>query len=408
MSNLASHIKNNIIYKLSVGGNSVMPPKLNVEYVKKIVENYECELISGYNSYDELLEIKCSCGKNWFVTFHSFRKNNHTHKCDDCSSKINGDKRKLNPVELLDRIKDYGYYFDPKDYYLIDEKIIIKNINGYKYYLTCNVLLGDLKNNNEPQEFSIINPFTFENINLWIKNNNKNFELIKILPPKKNRLFVSLRCKKCNQEWNTIFSNILKDEGCPYCAKRRAGNKDNLEILFPYLMIEWDYKKNKKSPSKYRSKSNQSVYWICFQCGYKWKAKISDRTKGHGCFACNMSGGSKKIYFWLKENSLKFGIEKKFYDLLSDLGNPLRYDFVVYDKRKDIIITLIEFDGQQHEKFVSGFHKDYDSFQLCKKYDKRKNEYAKNKNIELLRISYKEYKDIDNILSTRLSSYITV
>lgn len=31
---------------------------------------------------------------------------------------------------------------------------------------------------------------------------------------------------------------------------------------------------------------NHKVSWICNTCGYKWKAAISSRTKGHGCRKC--------------------------------------------------------------------------------------------------------------------------
>src|SRR5690554_7766054 len=43
----------------------------------------------------------------------------------------------------------------------------------------------------------------------------------------------------------------------------------------------------------------------------------------------------------------------KFPDLVSDFGNPLRFDFAVFeDNKKTKIKMLIEYDGQQHFRWT--------------------------------------------------------
>jgi very-short-patch-repair endonuclease len=61
----------------------------------------------------------------------------------------------------------------------------------------------------------------------------------------------------------------------------------------------------------------------------------------------------------------------------------------------------IEFDGRQHYESISFFGGD-DGFIKRKKNDFIKNQFCKNNNIELIRISYEDINIIDNILSSLL------
>jgi hypothetical protein len=239
----------------------------------------------------------------------------------------------------------------------------------------------------------------------------------------KNKVMINLHCKKCNRYWISSWNKMMLGSDCSYCLgkginkknnnkiknKRKFLNLSNVELLYPFLATEWDYEKNKDLPNKYRPKSSKQVNWVCSQCKHNWIARICDRAIGTGCPACKMSGGAKKIYFWLKENNFCFDIEYEFNDLLSNIGNPLKYDFAIFkNKNKDIPDYLIEFDGDQHKKFVSIFHKSIDDFMLRKEYDERKDSYAKNNFINLIRLSNKEYKDIEVILLNQLTSCVTL
>lgn len=64
--------------------------------------------------------------------------------------------------------------------------------------------------------------------------------------------------------------------------------KNDLKTLFPEISKEWDYENNLKKPEEYAPKSNQEVYWVCSKCGYRFKAKICNRTnRGGGCACCS-------------------------------------------------------------------------------------------------------------------------
>lgn len=55
------------------------------------------------------------------------------------------------------------------------------------------------------------------------------------------------------------------------------------------LMDEWDEEKNKEAgidSAKLGSQSNTYAFWKCNKCGYRWRAKISNRYNGRGCPCC--------------------------------------------------------------------------------------------------------------------------
>lgn len=380
-----------------------MPSKLSEEYVREVIESFGCKLIGEYVNAVTKLTIQCSCKKEYQIDFNQFTDKRNTHVCPECAIKNSGEKRKNNPTQLLKKVQELGFWFDINDYVNINTKIKIFDNCGYMYFFTTHYFIKTVKDGVILDKFGRRNPFTKDNIENWIKINNKEYKLLEVDFSKKSGIQVKLKCNLCNKEWKPLFSNNLNGQGCPSCGSKHffsCGN-NNIENLFPYLIKEWDYSKNIISPSRYSPGSNDDIWWICFQCNHSWIAKIHARTgSGSGCPACKMSGGAKRIYYWLKDNYFDFHIEQEFDDLVSDFGYPLRYDFCVYDNHD--IRLLIEFDGRQHEQFVPIFHKSQNDFEKRKKYDKIKNEYAKNKGINLIRISYRDFNSIEDILVKNL------
>lgn len=80
---------------------------------------------------------------------------------------------------------------------------------------------------------------------------------------------------------------------------------------------------------------------------------------------------------------------------------PLRFDFFVPD-----LNTAIEYDGQQHFEPVDfsgkGICYAVEMFKSILERDRIKDKYCSENNINLLRISYTEYKNIHNILKEKL------
>ena len=59
----------------------------------------------------------------------------------------------------------------------------------------------------------------------------------------------------------------------------------------------------------------------------------------------------------------------------------------------------IEYDGEQHFKLNSHFNKTEEDLKGTQKRDNIKTQYCKDNNINLLRIPYWEFKNIENILN---------
>lgn len=78
-----------------------------------------------------------------------------------------------------------------------------------------------------------------------------------------------------------------KATGCPYCSGRSATVENNLAVLFPDLLAEWDYEKNNPlKPEDLKPGSNIKVWWKCIN-GHEWKTTLNKRTgEGTNCPNC--------------------------------------------------------------------------------------------------------------------------
>ena len=80
-----------------------------------------------------------------------------------------------------------------------------------------------------------------------------------------------------------------------------------------------------------------------------------------------------------------------------DNETPLRYDFAVYKQEK--IVAFIECQGEQHYKPVTEFGGER-RFAIQQRNDEEKRKYAKEHEIKLIEISYKnkKYEIVESIL----------
>lgn len=115
------------------------------------------------------------------------------------------------------------------------------------------------------------------------------------------------------------------------------------------------------------------------------------------CLNCTSSKGEQKIKDWLNNNKFSFISQKKFFGLVGLNGGNLSYDFYLPNNN-----LLIEYQGQQHEKYIKGLHNFKKDFEKQKEHDKRKREYAKFHNIDLLEIRYWDFDNIEEILQDKI------
>lgn len=139
--------------------------------------------------------------------------------------------------------------------------------------------------------------------------------------------------------------------------------------------------------------------WECkCECGNTTFTTTNHLRNGHtkSC-GCISSSGEKKIKEVLDQNNVKYYRQFTFGDCLSDKGYPLRFDFAIFNEQG--LKFLLEFDGEQH---FTGWAKDPEDLKDIQRRDEIKNNYCKDNNIQLIRISYKDEKNIPEILKEYL------
>lgn len=306
---------------------------------------------------------------------------------------------KVTKEEIKRITSDLGYIFIDEYYSGKDKKhrkVIIEDEDGYKYDVDFN----SLKNGSKCIVGSN-SSISLYNISIWLLKNSKNFTVSNENTYTGTHDKLLFTCMSCHQNFYKSWSSIsTNNEGCYYCSGKKAGKYNNLAVLRPDLLAEWDYIKNKINPYEATEFSSQPAYWICQECGNEWKTKrISTRTKGkNGCPKCKLSKGEKRINEILIIFNCNFS--RQFWFKNCKNKNPLPFDFYLSDYN-----LCIEFHGIQHYEYrkINDFFGGEKEFKKRIKNDKIKEKYCKNNNINLLIIPYWEFGNIENILKETIS-----
>lgn len=177
-----------------------------------------------------------------------------------------------------------------------------------------------------------------------------------------------------NVPTHLLTSNHTQSCGC---LVREVQGNDLTNQIFGRLTVLY--------PCDYKKKS--CIVWHCIcNCGnecdvdsYNLRAGI---TQSCGCITSSI--GEENIQKLLKENNILY---KKEYTV-KEIGN-LRFDFALLENEK--VIRLIEFDGIQHFTSRNGvWNNTEDDLQKRQERDNRKNKWAIDNNIPLVRIPYWE------------------
>jgi len=127
----------------------------------------------------------------------------------------------------------------------------------------------------------------------------------------------------------------------------------------------------------------------------------NNHVHGTGCSKCKRSRGETLIQNWLDLHKIKYETQKSFPDLFlpntKKRTNKPKFDFFIPTKN-----LLLEFDGKHHFEPVK-FHgvDQHEAERLHQRIqlsDAIKEQYAKDHNITLKRIHYKDIKSLNTIL----------
>lgn len=289
-----------------------------------------------------------------------------------------------------------------------------------------------------------------DSISSWIKQNAIGYTLKgivnRIIGKGRNTRYLILKCPNPNHdEYQTQITNFLNGKRCPKCHKYDIEAVQNmvegsLKVIDLYVLNNVKIAKIKCSHGHEYEKrvlDIRSGYFSCNTCnpkiwdkesiifnlgkthkdyeilsidktkwdyrvelkcekGHIFKMSLKSLINGSKCSLCNgfKSKGETKIYNYLLDSEYDFESEFTFDDLKHKI--KLRFDFAVFIGDD---IKLIEFDGEQHFRPIQfggmSIEKSEELFKDNVKRDEIKNKYCADNNIDILRIPYYEYDNIE-------------
>lgn len=204
---------------------------------------------------------------------------------------------------------------------------------------------------------------------------------------KNKRSKIKLKCKNCNKIFLQEAGSHLRGYGCSKCNKSHK--------CYPLEI--------KKFEERCKIVHNENYEYLQDYKGYAFKIKIfcknhkkyfyqiaGNHINGCGCPLCRSSKGEIKIEKILKELNINYIYEHKF----DNCKNKLKLSFDFYLPNNNI---CIEYDGEQHYYPISAFGGNK-SYLKQKINDKIKTDYCEKESIDLLRIPFFEYNNIEKIM----------
>ena len=220
---------------------------------------------------------------------------------------------------------------------------------------------------------------------------------------------IMVKCTKCGTKYKKRINDLLHGYGCNNCSKlkRRTNEewKEKVEEITngEYSLVSNHCRTRDKAIFRHNSKT-------CLNPNNKkefTKTIHNFVNLGQRCPFCSKfskdirdSKGILKIKKFLDSKNIKYIAEYRIKECISESGHMLPFDLYLPDYN-----ILIEYDGEQHFKPIEIFGGE-DQYEKLKHNDKIKNNFSKESNYSLLRISYKEFNKINNILNEYLDKFI--
>jgi hypothetical protein len=226
-----------------------------------------------------------------------------------------------------------------------------------------------------------------------IHNNKYDYNKVKYINAKTK---VKIKCKK-HGYFNQNPNNHLHGQGCMKCRNEliSSTNKHPKEYVIKNMKITHNNKY--EYPDQDFNMSSGKIRIICPIHGEFEQNIINHYYNGNGCEKCGnnrLSKGETNIEHYLKENKVEYIREKTFDKCINPKTNKkLPFDFYL-----PLYNICIEYDGYQHFNEAPWFKIGKKELIEIKERDNIKNNFCKNNNISLIRISYLEFNNIKNTL----------
>lgn len=247
---------------------------------------------------------------------------------------------------------------------------------------------------------------------LWKEQFNKS-------APHDRGYHIQFKCGKMywtlkTQVWKCMSPNDVGWRTCYNCHKDKSmpcrWDQQNSHSISVVPLRDADLKPGmifgtvKLIDFAFNAKRHNYYEFECTKCGthfFHMPPTNKSDIEGCHCVTCNdiHYKGEKAIDDYLKKHNILHQMQYTFNNCR--YKNVLPFDCAVFNIDKSLK-CLIEYDGEQHFKFIQFFHGDEEGFKLQQLRDKIKTDYCKQHNIPLLRIPYTEFDNINIILQKYL------
>lgn len=244
----------------------------------------------------------------------------------------------VNLEEVERNIFQWGYSVLDEEYINAKTKMTFVDGEGYKYYTTYDSLKGA---NGGCDYVSKRNPYSIENIRLWILNNRPDYDILsdKFLGGKVKLKFYD---KIYNEEFDMVWGNfscLMQD------SPTRCKIKLNQVALNSKLKID-DVKENvnNKIPtvivvSNEWTNNRTKIECKCLTCNHEFRALYGNLMKSEGCPKCglrkgennaNWKGGITPLYNNIRASLISWRLDSyKKYNYKCDItGENLRSNII--------------------------------------------------------------------------------
>ncbi len=346
-----------------------MIKKTTSAFKKEVYEKYKDEysVLSEYSGSQEKIKVKHNlCGHEYEVTPANFLRGRRCPRC------FKTQKKTKDSFQSELNLKFPGSYVVLGEYKNNDSPILVKHLKcgnvfemrprHLSQYERCPYCSGN----------SVL---TEEKVNKAIRE--RGIRLVGELHGAANK---SLFLCENGHTWEAYVTNVIRGSGCPICSNRAPISASDLENDLnktggEYSVLKFD---------------GLNVTVLHNACGNVYRTTKEVVRQGCGCPKCKSSKGEKAISFALDSLGVKYDRQKRFPDCKKKRELP--FDFYVEEFN-----LCIEYDGEGHF-YPFRFNDSNKKFLETKENDRIKTDFCKKNGINLLRISYTDFNNIENII----------
>jgi DNA-directed RNA polymerase subunit RPC12/RpoP len=365
----------------------------------------------GGKSKESTTEFKCGeCSHEWTTSVVGIKRSiEKGYGCPSCSNTLPLTHEDIQQhLDDNDRnitlLKYGGHSLSPSEFKCV--------VCSHEWTTSTN----NIKKGNGCASCSGNAPLTYESIQKYLDDNDRNITLLKYGGGSKETT-TEFKCGECSHEWTTsvlcMKGSIEKGYGCPSCS-------NTLPLTHEDIQQHLDDNDRNITLLKYGGGVAYTALFKCGECSHEWTALAGSVKRSTGCPACAQhqteSKQSAKFRKYLTDNNYEFRTEYRFPSIKHKALLP--FDFCV--QLQDNSILVVEIDGIQHFQptyFGSVKGKTKEEVRVLREQNLTNTQHrdgiktkgiadmkAEGKPIDLLRIRYDE--DVEEIFEGYISGVV--